>query len=264
MKLLYANHTRNGKDLQRRLNSSQPTTQTHPASSTPVIPVPSSSFISDHTSTGPQPSRKAIRIQSSNPVVLETGPSQSMMAGSTHFFMGQSGQIAKEQETYMAMSGLENIINTDVYSKPNTESMKLNSKVGGAKELSPSTSITNSYLLLDNNAREIKSSNDTEDEDPFNKFWDAVEGLVHKISGPVAFTTAPLSKSDEKVQGRMAQPVNNIIPIDQSAILNSYLVVKPGGEDLEESRYEPHNVVPVRQPPNQFIQSRQFQFYGLG
>lgn len=34
------------------------------------------------------------------------------------------------------------------------------------------------------------------DDDPFNKFWEAVEGLVQKISNPVAFTTAPLTEDE--------------------------------------------------------------------
>jgi hypothetical protein len=43
-------------------------------------------------------------------------------------------------------------------------------------------SIAQSYFMLEK-----------EEEDPFNKFWDAVEGLVQRISGPVAFTTAPIT-----------------------------------------------------------------------
>nr|KAJ3421878.1 hypothetical protein HK105_001979 [Polyrhizophydium stewartii] len=55
-----------------------------------------------------------------------------------------------------------------------------------------SQSIAHSYLMLDENAKEIRR--DDEPEDPFNKFWEAVEGLVQKISvsAPVAFTTVPL------------------------------------------------------------------------
>jgi hypothetical protein len=37
-----------------------------------------------------------------------------------------------------------------------------------------------------------------DDSDPFNKFWDIVEGLVQKISNPVAFATVPLNGADSR------------------------------------------------------------------
>ena len=65
-----------------------------------------------------------------------------------------------------------------------------------SSEPSASSSIAQSYLILDSNAAEIRNAKGEDTDDPFNKFWDAVEVLVHKISGPVAFTTAPLSDFD--------------------------------------------------------------------
>lgn len=39
-----------------------------------------------------------------------------------------------------------------------------------------------------------------DDSDPFNKFWDIVEGLVQKISNPVAFATVPLNGADSQTK----------------------------------------------------------------
>ncbi|KAF8932774.1 hypothetical protein BGZ58_006803 [Dissophora ornata] len=48
--------------------------------------------------------------------------------------------------------------------------------------------IEESFTLIKNHVRD--------DSDPFNKFWDAVENLVLKISSPVAFTSIPLDGDD--------------------------------------------------------------------
>lgn len=98
-------------------------------------------------------------------------------------------------------------------------------------------------MILDKPVGDIKivfDTNQDDDEDPFNRFWDAVEGLVQKISGPVAFTTAPLNVADQTSSGGSSpagsaniSPLNS--PITQSTILSSYLVIPPG---MEESRLE--------------------------
>ncbi len=67
---------------------------------------------------------------------------------------------------------------------------------------------------------------DAEEEDPFNKFWDAVEGLVQKISGPVAFTSAPLGKDDE-IRNLLYRSQKDSNSNTKSGIFNSYMVVPP-------------------------------------
>ncbi len=107
-------------------------------------------------------------------------PTASMMAGSAQFFQGQASEFNASGERLQS------------------NDPKVLSNVSLGPIVSPSSSIGQSYLILDRNAHEIR---DNEEEDPFNKFWEAVEGLVQKISGPVAFTTAPLGKSEEMRMG---------------------------------------------------------------
>ncbi|KAH6600423.1 hypothetical protein BASA50_002320 [Batrachochytrium salamandrivorans] len=86
-----------------------------------------------------------------------------------------------------------------------------------------SESIGNSYLVLDDNAKEIRKGQ--EPEDPFNKFWESVERLVDEISltGPVAFATAPLQgehrASHQFTRSNMESPSQDL-PMDETVILN--------------------------------------------
>ncbi|KAF9392091.1 hypothetical protein CPC16_003623 [Podila verticillata] len=58
----------------------------------------------------------------------------------------------------------------------------------GASSNSSSAMIEESYTLIRDHVKD--------ESDPFNKFWDAVENLVLKISSPVAFTSIPLTADD--------------------------------------------------------------------
>ncbi|KAF9425662.1 hypothetical protein BGZ94_007344 [Podila epigama] len=58
----------------------------------------------------------------------------------------------------------------------------------GNSSNSSSSMIEESYTLVRDHL--------ADDTDPFNKFWEAVENLVHKISSPVAFTSIPLTADD--------------------------------------------------------------------
>ncbi|KAJ3188153.1 hypothetical protein HDU85_005301 [Gaertneriomyces sp. JEL0708] len=72
------------------------------------------------------------------------------------------------------------------------------------------------------------------DDDPFNKFWEAVENLVEKISltGPVAFASAPLrpdmdpaSGWSERDAGMAGDHMSETLKSTQ--MLNSYFVIPP-------------------------------------
>ncbi|KAG0352018.1 hypothetical protein BG005_008481 [Podila minutissima] len=73
---------------------------------------------------------------------------------------------------------------------PGTDAGFSGSYVGssGASSNSSSAMIEESYTLIRDHAKD--------ESDPFNKFWDAVENLVLKISSPVAFTSIPLTADD--------------------------------------------------------------------
>ncbi|KAI9094729.1 hypothetical protein DFS34DRAFT_582818, partial [Phlyctochytrium arcticum] len=112
----------------------------------------------------------------------------------------------------------------------------------------------------------------TEDEsdDPFNKFWEAVENLVEKISltGPVAFATAPL---DSESGGNPSGSINSVNsngtgdPLSPSGrdmgdtlrtttMLNSYFIVPGGGigdsgmNGTYRTSYGSSNISGSRQP----------------
>ncbi|KAI1315167.1 hypothetical protein EDD11_001224 [Mortierella claussenii] len=85
------------------------------------------------------------------------------------------------------------------------------SYVGSTSESSSNSSsamIEESFTLIKNHAYLVNimadgivslalhAAKQKDESDPFNKFWDAVENLVLKISSPVAFTTIPLDGDD--------------------------------------------------------------------
>ena len=118
LKLLYASHTRNGKELQRRINSQpslpRPTQvglsihQPHQNISSHTIAFEKNN--SNHSNQTPllnNNTSKAIHVKSEKSI--ETGPSESMIAGMPEYFMGQS-RVSQSNE-------LETLINEDVYWK---------------------------------------------------------------------------------------------------------------------------------------------------
>ncbi|KAL5032760.1 hypothetical protein RTP6_000821 [Batrachochytrium dendrobatidis] len=100
--------------------------------------------------------------------------------------------------------GLRDQINPAYFSNPATVPVKSLDKSDVMLE-----SIANSYLVLDDNAKEIRKS--VAPDDPFNKFWESVERLVGEISlsGPVAFATAPLHDGQRSFQGIPAKPLQS-------------------------------------------------------
>jgi hypothetical protein len=106
------------------------------------------------------------------------------MLGSQQFFVGQGN----ENHTL----------------SPNTSYSNQNPGYSGPATVAPSpldqsqsNSIAQSYFILDKDLKNFKvdmNNQENDEEDPFNKFWDAVEGLVQRISAPVAFTTTPLTQ----------------------------------------------------------------------
>ncbi|KAJ3297821.1 hypothetical protein HK104_000075 [Borealophlyctis nickersoniae] len=122
------------------------------------------------------------------------------MYGSRQYFVGQSqtdsvtgnggGQGHEDGKRVPNLSGSQNAPATvDVTS---------------LDEPSAANSIARSYFMLND-----KAQVEGEDpEDPFNKFWEVVENLVQKISitGPVAFTTAPLGNGPYSQDPRTGMP----------------------------------------------------------
>lgn len=82
------------------------------------------------------------------------------------------------------------------------------------------------------------------DDDPFNKFLEAVEGLVQQLFNPaVAFTSAPLNENDVPVPVPTITPSkeNSVVEeipnkADNTSMMDSYyLVPSPDGSDDVEN-----------------------------
>ncbi|KAF9338203.1 hypothetical protein BG006_008694 [Podila minutissima] len=90
----------------------------------------------------------------------------------------------------------------------------------GASSNSSSAMIEESYTLIRDHVKD--------ESDPFNKFWDAVENLVLKISSPVAFTSIPLTADDPSfgsavLQSPSTEDPSNLTPTSPAevGIINS-------------------------------------------
>ncbi|KAJ3413642.1 hypothetical protein HDV05_007710, partial [Chytridiales sp. JEL 0842] len=165
--------------------------------------------------------------QTSGFMSSDEDPSSSMY-GSRNFFVGQTGT-----ESSLGLHGKSNAgkgrhhdgaTMSDHQSPATVPVVSLDASVNSGNSLY--NSIDNSYLVLGEKNNGVQQ--DDEPEDPFNKFWEVVENLVQKISGPVAFTTAPLNTTgkpssselrDEPAEGPGAQ--QSTIPIPRMASLPS-------------------------------------------
>ena len=209
LKLLYAFHTRSGKEIQRKLLSP---------------PRPNANITTE--TNNPNPTTKAVHLYSNaNQPLTQQGPTESMLAD-TSLFVGQS------QSKGPRKLDLNNLIDS-------SSSAGIVIPTSTASSTSATSAIGQSYLILEKglNPNTITDhSQEGEEEDPFNKFWDAVEGLVHKLSNPVAFTSAPISEKDDR---NLPKPQPHIV--NNTNILNSYLVINPGDSIMENQHPSQHN-----------------------
>ncbi|CAM0142521.1 unnamed protein product [Umbelopsis sp. WA50703] len=96
--------------------------------------------------------------------------------------------------------------------------------------------IDDSYALL--------NDRDEEDSDPFNKFWNAVETLVQKLSNPVAFASVPLNEADNP--NALIEDSNVLAALRKDPSSSA----KPSTKaQIEASMMESFFVVPRQAPP---------------
>ncbi|KNC97754.1 uncharacterized protein SPPG_09402 [Spizellomyces punctatus DAOM BR117] len=272
LKLLYANHTRQGKELQRRLQTRSPSAsprtaphhqqqqqQQHPVTSrtttkttrqrpTSLPPPNAQPTWSPHPH--PQFSRPGSYASQRTPSneSPSSGFPETMEYGSRHYFLGQSQSdsgmmMHSHRATNGVYGGGGNVI-THATSSQGPATMPVTS-LDESEHYSPDAmdSVAQSYSVVGEKAGD-------DPEDPFNKFWEAVENLVDKISltGPVAFATAPLGN----VQGQEQPAVSSLAgypdasrdpqnrdladTLRSTTMLNSYFVVPPTGEGMATSR----------------------------
>ncbi|KAI8913887.1 hypothetical protein DFJ77DRAFT_465086, partial [Powellomyces hirtus] len=274
LKLLYSNHTRQGKDLQRRLQTRSPSSSPRitprgvpprPQSAQfvshqppPKVPVTAHDSRRQSFSSSNAPSMQRAPSQSSDPRFRQQHGGNNLMPfnphhqafqhhggdnggersefGSRNYFVGQS-QTGSELATSMfrggdpscpAYGGGGNVLN---HASPGPATMAVTSLDESHRSLSRShtmDSVADSYSV-------VAKGHEEDPEDPFNKFWEAVENLVDKISitGPVAFATAPIGNSPHAQEVRQADTDrshgNLNASLRSTQMLNSYLVVPPTG-----------------------------------
>ncbi|KAJ3214727.1 hypothetical protein HDU67_001318 [Dinochytrium kinnereticum] len=314
LKLLYTNHTRQGKDLQRRLQtrtaSSSPSITSSSTSKPTQSPISTASQASPRASPvesrtsgrdKPKPTSSPIQQQavavdskpkprpvslpatntfsSARPTgrditlpragsgdevtysILDTGgggavgggPLEDSVSGygygSRNFFVGQTattpeGTVLIPKQAFAGnqqgnrssnAAGMKGPATVDVISLDNNRPMY--------------DSIERSYFVLGEGSQEVPRED--EPEDPFNKFWDAVENLVQKISipAPLAFTTAPItSKADPETDRDV--PVRMPYNVGYGSNRSPYAVnlrsgLEPGIRDSQlhsHSNYPPTNM----------------------
>ncbi|KAF9208490.1 tRNA 2'-phosphotransferase 1 [Haplosporangium sp. Z 27] len=177
LKLMNANHTRQGKGLQRKIAKA---TAEAAAAAAAVQPQqkPQSDLDTNHSKS----STRLTRSSSS----ASTGNTESGGAGITGSTAGRRRNSGQRQANISLPHDLGNY-RLDLKGDVGPDASYLDG-TSGTSSSSSSAMIEESYTLIKNHAKD--------DSDPFNKFWEAVENLVLKISSPVAFTTIPLDGDD--------------------------------------------------------------------
>ncbi|KAJ3090349.1 hypothetical protein HDU96_003445, partial [Phlyctochytrium bullatum] len=282
LKLLYSNHTRQGKDLQRRLQQhstaranaaaavAAATATSPPTTRTPTFP-PSAATSPQATpvlrsrpvSATSQPPRRLdtgaaavipVRGDTPDSTLLGTVASPTASAadfgyGSRNYFVGQQltpddSLIGLPPPRRDAVPATVNVVSLDTTPAASTRTPRpLHDSID-----------TSYYMLGGSGSGSHEVPREDEPEDPFNRFWDAVENLVQKISipAPLAFTTAPIAKTDavqppppqqgrrsppafggRYVYGYGVEPANLSETLRTNTILGSYLVVGDGGSQIE-------------------------------
>ncbi|CAG8516596.1 3285_t:CDS:10 [Diversispora eburnea] len=187
LKLLYANHTRQGKESQRRVQQvnqrMQPkqTTQAH---------LKNPSHVKKSSTQSKSNAASSQSKNDSNSEKQESHPTSYISSRNTN-------------ERFTSRSGT-NKLSSDSNLKRNPALSDSTISIGVTRD-TPSVSldtssitdktIDESYMLLRGN----NDPTDDDDSDPFNKFWGIVESLVSKISNPVAFATVPLNGTDPNI-----------------------------------------------------------------
>ncbi|KAF9113591.1 tRNA 2'-phosphotransferase 1 [Mortierella sp. AM989] len=191
LKLMNANHIRQGKDLQRRI-AKIVAAETAAAAAAAAAAQPQ-----QRQQTGMRSKQDGSSHSNSSTALNSTfkggaGSGGANVVGRRRSSSGHqqanSGGLGQRQVNFLFQQN-----HGDLDDQPGSkgEVGPDGSYLGGSSGASSNSSsamIEESFTLIKNHVKD--------DSDPFNKFWDAVENLVLKISSPVAFTSIPLDGDD--------------------------------------------------------------------
>ncbi|KAF9539656.1 hypothetical protein EC957_005167 [Mortierella hygrophila] len=182
LKFMNANHLRQGKDLQRKLAK---------AAAEEAAAAAAALAQQQH-----------LRVKNERSNGSSLGTSESSSAGRRRSSSGQhqqgnSGGLGQRRHNVPSS-----------YPSSNLNQHALGELGGEAQSKGGDTGSGGSYLGTSSEASSNSSSAMVEESftlikshgkdksDPFNRFWEELENLVHKISNPVAFTSIPLDGDD--------------------------------------------------------------------
>ncbi|KAF9083398.1 hypothetical protein BGX23_011505 [Mortierella sp. AD031] len=227
LKFMNANHTRQGRDLQRKLAKAQAEAAAAAAAQQPHSGT--SRVKNDKSNHG---SNNQLGSSSESPSA-GGGGGVRRRAGSGQHQQGNSGGLGQRRHNVLShrRPSLGDLGSESHHSKGGGggggDTGSGGSYLGTSSEASSNSSsamIEESFTLIKNHVKD--------ESDPFNKFWDAVENLVLKISSPVAFTTIPLDGDD---------PINS-----GSTVLNSPTSEeRPPLSPLDESHSNQNDLLPM-------------------
>ncbi|GBC07545.1 hypothetical protein RclHR1_07520009 [Rhizophagus clarus] len=265
LKLLYTNHTRQGKEIQRRLakqtqQSPKPQEQLNPSSSHRTRRTSSSTSSKSNASNSQikNNSEQRIQLNQSKQSSLSTQPtirpnslgvqttsnsrerisSDNMRTGNNDTLGIANSSISSRRNPLLSNSS------TSVgVSRTNTMASSTTPSVMDGSSDSEKT-IEESYMMLKGN----NDSTDDDDSDPFNKFWDIVEGLVQKLSNPVAFATVPLNGVDSQSTFD-PNTIQSPLPFRYNTV-NENIVDESKVEELNAAMMESFYIIPKDQRPN--------------
>ncbi|KAF9916483.1 hypothetical protein FBU30_001325 [Linnemannia zychae] len=190
LKFMNANHLRQGKDLQRKISKAA-------ADAAAAAAAAAAAYNQTHSGTR----ARNDRLSSGPSIVTSESPSAGRRrAGSGQHQQGNSGGLGQrrhnvsisnpQQHQHLGDHGISGVGN-EAQPKVSGDTGSGGSYLGTSSEASSNSSsamIEESYTLV--------KSHGKDKSDPFNKFWEELENLVHKISNPVAFTSIPLDGDD--------------------------------------------------------------------
>ncbi|KAJ1566087.1 hypothetical protein HK096_002221 [Nowakowskiella sp. JEL0078] len=197
LKLLYANHSRQGKDLQRRLSLQQQQLQQQLQQQQlqqQQHQLRRSSTTSRSPTASPTSSRMKPQVQQ-RPVSIAGLPSALSRSS-----LNDSNNSTLGSKMYSIGQNPDNFVSDDPLHRTELRNRFDDLNLG-------------SYYMM--NSVPVQ---DDELDDPFNKFWETVENLVQKIS-------APQSSSVSTTRNNERQRETEKLDYNTTKMLNSYFVV---------------------------------------
>ncbi|KAG0284725.1 hypothetical protein BGZ96_010913 [Linnemannia gamsii] len=187
LKFMNANHLRQGKDLQRKLAKAAAEAAAAAAAAT--------------AAQQQQRPQAGTRVRNDRSNGSSLGISESPSAGrrrssSGQYQQGNSGGLGQRRHN-VPSSYPSSALHHHTLSDPTGEAQSKGDTGSGGSYLGTSSeaSSNSSSAMIEESFTLIKSHR-KDKSDPFNRFWEELENLVHKISNPVAFTSIPLDGDD--------------------------------------------------------------------